>query len=226
MSHMCHCGPRRRRGPSASFLRSAPRVRAGSRCPGPRARTRVCQAAARMRSASWSPAALRGSSVAACSSQSQLQAPVTVPRRAPSPVPGQGRAGQARPSLIRISPTPGLHVLTTPLEPAKSLAHLHGRPTRRSRGGPRSTPPPFSIAGAPPDVWNDKNRTPSEPTPLPRPFPAKHGLPLTGFRPSSFLSAARLHCRGQSLSRVLDARFQGPDYKRIIRVFCANSKIH
>jgi hypothetical protein len=131
-------------------------------------------------------------------SQSQPQAPIAVPRRAPPPVPGQGRAGQARPSLVHISPTPFLHVLTTPLEPAKPLAHLHGRPTRRSRGsgGPRSTLPPFSIAGAPPDARNDKNRTPGEPTPLPRPFPAKFGLLLTGFRPSSSLSAVWTTMRG------------------------------
>jgi hypothetical protein len=124
--------------------------------------------------------------------QSQPQAPVAMPHGAPPPVPRQGRAGQARPIAGPHLPTPFLHVLTTPLEPAKLLAHLHGRPTRRSRGrgGPRSTLPPFSIAGAPPDTRNDKNRTPGEPTPLPRPFPAKSGLLLAGFRPSSSLSAA------------------------------------
>jgi hypothetical protein len=111
---------------------------------------------------------------------------------------GKVEPAKLAPSLVRISPTAFLHVLTTPLEPAKPLAHLHGRPTRRSRGsgGPRSTPPPFSIAGAPPAARNDKNRTPGEPTPLPRPFPAKFGLLLAGFRPSSSLSAVWTTLRG------------------------------
>jgi hypothetical protein len=111
---------------------------------------------------------------------------------------GKVEPAKLAPSLVRISPTPFLHVLTTPLEPAKPLAHLHSWPTRRSRGsgGPRSTLPPFSIAGAPPDARNDKNRTPGEPTPLPRPFPAKFGLLLAGFRPSSSLSAVWTTLRG------------------------------
>jgi hypothetical protein len=90
------------------------------------------------------------------------------------------------------------HTLTTPLEPAKPLAHLYGRPTRRSRGrgGRRSTTPVFFITGAPPDARNDKNRTLGEPTPLPRPFPVKSSLLLAGFRPSSSLSAVWTTLRG------------------------------
>jgi hypothetical protein len=126
---------------------------------------------------------------------------------------------------------PFLHVLTTPLEPAKPLAHLHGRRThrRRGRGGRRSTPPPFSIAGAPPDTRNDKNRTPGEPTPLPRPFPAKSGLPLAGIRPSPLLFAPRtagLHCRGQDLFRGLDARTRDLFVSTIYIQNAGTCKIH
>jgi hypothetical protein len=113
---------------------------------------------------------------------------------------------------------PFLHVLTTLLEPTKPLAHLHGRPTRRSRGrgGRRSTTPLFSIAGAPPDARNDKNPTPGEPTPLHRPFPVKSGLLLVGFRPSSSLSAVWTTL--QALSSFQGSRYknQGPSCNKAL----------
>jgi hypothetical protein len=135
------------------------------------------------------------------------------------PVPHlHGRHLDAPPSKGTVSPTPFLHVLTTPLEPAKPLAHLDGPPTRRSRGsgGPRSTLPQFSIARAPPDARNDKNRTTGEPTPLPRPFPAKFGLLLAGFRPSSSLSAVWTTLRGLRSFQGLERKIQGPVRKKSV----------
>jgi hypothetical protein len=169
---------------------------------GTRRRHHLALARARPRPAAW-PRGARGgvrrtdAGVHRCGPGAAVDhPPCLAERRRPSL--GKVEPANLSPSLVRISPTPFLHILTSPLEPAKPLAHLHGRPTRRSRGsgGSRSTLPPFSIAGAPPDAWNDKNRTPDEPTPLPCPFPAKFGLLLAGFRPSSSLSVVWTTLRG------------------------------
>jgi hypothetical protein len=119
---------------------------------------------------------------------------------------------------------PFLHVLTTLLEPTKPLAHLHGRPTRRSRGrgGRRSTTPLFSIAGAPPDARNDKKSNPRRAYTTPPPFPCMSGLLLAGFRPSSSLSAVSATLQALSSFQGSRCKNQGPSF----RVSAVTSKTH
>jgi hypothetical protein len=56
--------------------------------------------------------------------------------------------------------------------------------------------PPRTTTGALSNASNPQNGTLGEQGPFPHPFPAKHGLPLTGFRPSSSMSAVWTTLRG------------------------------
>jgi hypothetical protein len=128
ISHMRRCGPRHRRGPYASYLRSAPRARAGPRCPGPGAQTRVCQAAARMCSASWPPAASRGLSVASCSSQ-WPHAHVAKP--AASSCRRASQSAAARPWARSSRPSFPHRWSASPPHPSSTSSQLHwSRPSR------------------------------------------------------------------------------------------------
>jgi hypothetical protein len=93
----------------------------------------------------------------------------------------------------------------------KPLVHAHCTvkpPARRSRcsSGWRSAPPPNSTAGCSSNPCNPRNGTLGEQGPLPRTFPAKSGLLLTGIRPSSLVAALGSHCNLSSHSMDLSAR--------------------
>jgi hypothetical protein len=91
-----------------------------------------------------------------------------------------------------------LHLATAPLQAPEMLVAKSRHPPRRrrSRGGGRSTVPPRTTTGALSNASNPQNGALGEQGPFPHPFPAKHGLPLAEFRPSSSLSAVWTTLRG------------------------------
>jgi hypothetical protein len=123
-------------------------------------------------------------------------------RRPPWPPPEATRLHHLQLVAPPLEPSePFLHVLTTPLEPAKPLAHLYGRPTRqrRGRGGRRSTPPLFSIAGAPTDARNDKKSNPRRAYTTPPPFPGQ-------VRPSPHRNPA-ISAAGRAKDYIAEVKF-------------------
>jgi hypothetical protein len=118
--------------------------------------------------------------------------------RAPSRVCHWCAAEELNPPLATTVHRHHLRLLTPSMNPLEPHLDEHSRSARWSRcwGGLRSATPPFSIAGASSDLRTASNGTLGEHTPFPHPFPAKHGLPLAGFRPSSSLSAVWTTLRG------------------------------
>jgi hypothetical protein len=202
------CGPRVRRGPSASSLGRAPCLCTGPRCPGPRARVRECQAAACMRSASWPRCAVRSwvpsprprRMVITRASQNQ-------PERHPLLcLPAPERRRRSRASLgvdsvrRRLSilaelaaspsfPPPLLHHCDIPcsglVQPARYAAGIEPHQGRRP---PLPSPAILRTISTPPEP---KNRTLGEPLSIPTTSPVHPGDELAGFWISPSLAAAR-----------------------------------
>jgi hypothetical protein len=121
-----------------------------------------------------------------------------------------------------------LHLATAPLKGPETLVAKSRHPPcqRRSRGGGRSTTPPRTTTGALSNASNPQNETLGEQGPFPTPFPAKHGLPLAGFRPSSSLSAVWTTLQALSSFQGSRCKNEGPSVIKLFSVSAATSKIH
>jgi hypothetical protein len=192
-----HCGPRHRRGPSASSLGRAPCLCAGLCCPGPRARARECQAAACMRSASRPFAASKTSSVASSSSRGHHMSVAKISwnvvpcsvlfarTRATPPDLSVGHQHSVRRRLsIRahrlsfVSSTP-TSPLRHPVLRSRALArHITGIKPQQGRRPPLPSPAILRTISTPPEP---KNRSLGEPSSLPTTSPVHPDDELAGF---------------------------------------------
>jgi hypothetical protein len=127
---------------------------------------------------------------------------------------------------LRTAPLPSQTTTTHPLplllnHPTTAPVQESGAPAppldvAGSRDGRTVQSPPPAPAGYVSGPSNPQNGALGEQGPFPHPFPAKHGLLLAGFRPSSSLSAVWTTLRGLRSFQGLERKIQGPVRKKSV----------